>query len=408
VYGAYAAKYPNELKIVAVAEPDQERRLLVAAEHDLSPDQMFESWEQLLAHNKMADVAIIATMDRMHFEPTLKTLELGYDVLLEKPMSPAKEEVIAMIEEARRHERLLTVCHVLRYTPFWSAIKQEIESGIIGDIASIQLSENVGYYHMAHSFVRGNWNRSEATSPMILQKSCHDMDILSWLLDEKCVKVSSYGSLMHFKPENAPVGSTARCVDGCAVERECPYSAIRIYEEAETSDWTRFISHDLSREGIHRALQEGPFGRCVYQCDNNVVDHQVVNMEFKSGATTSFTMSGFSHDISRTVQIMGTLGEIRGYMEKSAITVYPYGKQEFEVSVTEGQGGHGGGDEGLMREFLMQVRDESKRGTSGLTSAEASLQSHLMAFAAEMSRISGGRSVELDELLAIQAYPIGS
>lgn len=395
VYGAYANKYPDEFKIVAVAEPDEERRKLAADEHGLLPHQVFESWEQVLTQPKLAEVAIVATQDQMHFEPTMKALELGYDVLLEKPMSPSQEEVVAMVEASRKFGRLLTVCHVLRYTPFWSSVKRTIESGAIGDIVSIQLSENVGYFHMAHSFVRGNWSRSEETSPMILQKSCHDMDILSWLINEPCTKISSFGSLKHFRIDNAPVGSTERCQDGCAVERECPYSAIRIYEQAETTEWTRFITNDLSPQGIREALRTGPFGRCVYRCNNNVVDHQVVSMEFESGVTASFTMSGFSHDISRTVQIMGTLGEIRGYMEKKEINLYRYGSDSETVPVADAEGGHGGGDEGLVREFLKQVRSHDKDPNSGLTSAEASMQSHLMAFAAEKSRLSGGSSIEL-------------
>ncbi|MCD9023803.1 Gfo/Idh/MocA family protein [Cohnella silvisoli] len=408
VYGAYAKKYPAEMKIVAVAEPNEERRRLVATEHGLSSDQLYESWEQVLSKVKMADVAVISTQDRMHYAPTMKALEHGYDVLLEKPMSPSADEIIAMANASRMHNRLLTVSHVLRYTPFWSKIKEIITSGSIGKIVSVQLSENVGYFHMAHSFVRGNWNKSEETSPMILQKSCHDMDILSWLIGEKCAKISSYGSLLHFRPENAPSGSALRCTDSCAVERECPYSAVRIYEEDSTHEWSRFITNDLTPEGINEAIKNGPFGRCVYRCDNNVVDHQVVNMEFESGSTASFTMSGFSHDVSRTVQVMGTLGEIRGYMEKNEIVLYPYGKDAIDVSAAAEEGGHGGGDEGLVREFLNQVRDENNNGGQGLTSAEASVQSHLMAFAAEQSRLEGGSSVAIAELSAQQTCSVGS
>ncbi|WP_141502084.1 Gfo/Idh/MocA family protein [Paenibacillus luteus] len=398
VYGAYAKKYPEEVKIVAVAEPDKERRELAAEEYGLSSDQLYDSWEQVLSISRKADVAVISTQDRMHYAPTMKALELGYDVLLEKPMSPLPGEVIAMAEASRRYNRLLTVSHVLRYTPFWSKIKELILSGSIGRIVSIQLSENVGYFHMAHSFVRGNWNKSEETSPMILQKSCHDMDILSWLMDDRCIKVSSYGSLLHFRKENAPTSSTPRCTDGCAVERECPYSAIRIYEEDEKNEWNRFITNNVTPDGVREALQSGPFGRCVYHCDNNVVDHQVVNMEFQNGPTASFTMSGFSHDMSRTVQIMGTLGEIKGYMEKNEIVFYPFGKKMIEIPVAVEAGGHGGGDEGVMREFLKQARKENGIDNQGLTSAEASVQSHMMAFAAEESRLNGGNSVAIEEM----------
>ncbi|GGD98549.1 Gfo/Idh/MocA family protein [Paenibacillus nasutitermitis] len=400
VYGAYAMKHPEEMKIVAVAEPDEERRMLAKAEYGLSFDQLYDSWEQVLALPQAADIAIIASHDRMHYGPAMKAIEKGYDILLEKPMSPFAGEVIDMARASREHKRLLAVSHVLRYTPFWSRIKEMITSGEIGEIASVQLSENVGYFHMAHSFVRGSWSRTEEASPMILQKSCHDMDILSWLIDKRCLKVSSYGSLLHFRPENAPQGSTLRCMDGCAVERECPYSAVRIYEEDETHEWSRFITNDLTPKGIHNALHEGPFGRCVYHCQNDVVDHQVVNMEFENGTTASFTMSGFSHDISRTVQIMGTRGEIRGYMERNEIMLYPFGKEAVHIPVDAEAGGHGGGDEGLVREFLREVRKGNKGGGQTLTSAEVSVQSHLMAFAAEQSRLEGGSSVMITDMSA--------
>ncbi|UVI30405.1 Gfo/Idh/MocA family protein [Paenibacillus spongiae] len=397
VYGQYANNHPDQMQIVAVADPDQERRQHAVKEHGIRESYRFDSWEQALFKPKFADVAVISTQDRMHFQPALKALSQGYHVLLEKPMSPYKDEVLQLAEAAKKHDRLLTVCHVLRYTPFWSKVKELLADRAIGDIVSIQLNENVGYFHMAHSFVRGNWRRTDETSPMILQKSCHDMDIIAWLMDQPCLRVSSYGSLLHFRPERAPAGSTERCTGGCPVERECPYSAIKIYSEDETHEWSRFITHDLSPDGINNALHEGPFGRCVYRCDNDVVDHQVVNMEFGNGATASFTMSGFTHDCSRTVQIMGTFGEIRGRMEDEEITLYPFGKQPVSIPVHVHTRGHGGGDELLVQSFLEQVR--AGRSADGLTSAQASVQSHLMAFAAEQSRLEGGGSIELSSMI---------
>ncbi len=395
VYGAYAEKYPEQLKIVSVAEPDNERREMIAKAHTIPFSRLYDSWEEVLTNRRIADIAIISTQDQMHYEPTLRAMELGYDVLLEKPMSPNIDEVIGMALASREHNRLLTVSHVLRYTPFWSKIKELITTGSIGEVVSVQLNENVGYFHMAHSFVRGQWNKARDSSPMILQKSCHDMDILFWLIDRRCLRVSSFGSLKHFCSENAPAGSAFRCTDGCAVERECPYSAIRIYREDKTNEWSRFITNELTDAGIEHALQKGPFGRCVYHCDNDVVDHQVVNMEFEGGATASFTMSGFSHDVSRTVQIMGTHGEIRGYMEKNEITLFPFGQEPIKLTPAIGEGGHSGGDEGLIREFLKEVRNKHPMSNQGLTSAETSLQSHLIAFAAEKSRLNNGNSVEL-------------
>jgi len=363
----------------------------------LRTDQLYTDWKDVLAKGKIADVIIVATQDRMHYEPVMQAMKLGYDVLLEKPMSPDAGEVIAMANASRAYQRKLIVSHVLRYTPFWTKLKQVIAEGRIGDIVTIQLNENVGYFHAAHSFVRGNWNRSELTSPMILQKSCHDMDIISWLMNQRCTKVSSYGSLFHFRPENAPEGATARCTDGCKIERECPYSAKRIYEEDPTGEWARFITGRVTPASVREALENGPFGRCVYYCDNNVVDHQVVNMEFQNGATAAFTMSGFSHDMSRVVQVMGTHGEIRGYMEKNELVLYPFGETPVEFTISHSDGGHGGGDDGLMHEFLREIRERHESPDQGLTSAAASMQSHLMAFAAEQSRIAGGTTVEISD-----------
>lgn len=401
VYGRYAAQYPSEIKIVAVADPDRERRQLAVEEHGIQAARSYISWEQLLTGERIADVAIIATQDKMHYSPVLKALSLGYHILLEKPMSPSLTEVLDMAGAAKEQGRMLTVCHVLRYTPFWSKIKELLAGGAIGEIVSIQLSENVGYFHMAHSFVRGNWRSAAETSPMILQKSCHDMDLISWLMGKACLRVNSYGSLVHFRQEHAPQGAANRCTDGCPVERQCPYSAKKIYAEDPTHEWSQFITHELTEQGIMQALQKGPFGRCVYRCDNDVVDHQVVNMEFEGGATAAFTMSGFTHECSRTIQVMGTHGEIRGHMEKGEIDLYPFGRKPVHYDI-QGEGRHGGGDEQLMRSFVAQVRAADIGGAAreqGLTSAEVSVQSHLMAFAAEQSRVAGGHSVEIKELL---------
>lgn len=394
-YSPYAHKYPHELQFVAIAEPVAERREDFAASHAIAPELALTDWKPLLDQGKIADVAIICTQDRMHFEPTMRALELGYDVLLEKPMSPLPEECLLMEEAARKHGRILMICHVLRHTPFWSTIKRTVEAGEIGEVVSIQLNENVGYFHAAHSFVRGLWRDSDESSPMILQKSCHDMDILSWIVGRECRRISSYGSLHHFRQEHAPAGAALRCTDGCPAEASCPYSALKIYLGEEGEPWSRFITADTSPQGILTALREGPFGRCVYHCDNNVVDHQVVNMEFEGGVTASFSMSSFTHDCSRSVQIMGTHGEIRGYMEDNRITVYPFGtRQQVELSLLGSIEGHGGGDEGLMRAFLKQVREQD---SGGLTSATAALESHLMAFAAEASRLAQGQSIELSD-----------
>lgn len=392
-YARYALDCPHELKFVAVAEPNAERRDKFAAEHGISRENCFETWEELLSRPQMADIAMICTQDRMHYEPTLQALDLKYHVLLEKPMSPDPRECVEMEQRALANNRLLTICHVLRYTPFWATLKKIIAEGRIGEVVSIQLNENVGYWHIAHSFVRGNWNNSDKSSPMILAKSCHDMDVLSWLMDQPCVKVSSFGSLMHFHSGNAPAGSTDYCIDGCAVEAECPYSAPRFYL-GEGKAWARHYTEELTRENIVKGLRESPYGRCVYKCDNNVVDHQVVNMEFASGATAMFSMCGFTREQERRIQIMGTRGELRG--EESTITLMDFlTHQKTEIEIPPQVSGHGGGDSGIVRSFLREVRNNA--GGESLTSASASVRSHLMAFAAEESRLNGGKAVLIDD-----------
>lgn len=400
IYGPYAEKYPDQLKIVAVAEPNDERRKRIAAIHDIPSEHVYDSWEQAFEKGRIADVMIISTLDRMHFEPTMKALELGYHILLEKPMSPLEEECIQIEQAARIHQRVLTVSHVLRYSPFWSGIKRCIEAGEVGTIATIQHSEYVGYRHMTHSYVRGNWRNSAESSPMILAKSCHDLDIISWLMDKPCISVSSYGSLLHFRGENAPTGSAERCTDGCSVERECPFSALKLYVQAPDHAWARYITLDLSPEGIMAALKEGPFGRCVYRCDNNVVDHQIVNMEFEGGANATFTLSAFTEKEVRRVRIMGTKGEIYGDMEEGVYTLHRFAtgeRVEFHCGVSGD--GHGGGDDRMVAEFLHHVREHKDQEGAALTSATASLQSHLIAFASEESRLHGGMPVRLADMI---------
>lgn len=401
IYGPYAEKHPDELKIVAVAEPNEERRQRIAEIHGIAPEYVYTSWEQAFEKGRIADVMIISTLDRLHYVPAMKALELGYHILLEKPMSPVAEECIRIEQAALAHRRVLTVSHVLRYSPFWSGIKRCIEAGEVGTIATIQHSEYVGYRHMTHSYVRGNWRNSDESSPMVLAKSCHDLDIISWLMDQPCVSVSSYGSLMHFREEHAPAGSAARCTDGCQVERSCPFSALKLYNQPPEHPWARYITHDLSSEGIMTALKEGPFGRCVYHCDNNVVDHQIVNMEFANGANANFTLSAFAEQEVRSVRIMGTKGEIIGNMEDGTYTLKRYAtgeRVEFHCGVAGD--GHGGGDERMVADFLHLVREHQEEAmSSALTSATASLQSHLIAFASEESRLQGGMPVKLADMV---------
>lgn len=385
-YGVYALKHPEEIQFVAVAEPNEERRMQFAMQHGIKSDMCFADWRELLEKEKMADGILICTQDKMHFEPSVKSLEKGYHVMLEKPMSADPKECVLLGEYAKKYKRLFLICHVLRYTNFFSTIKKLLDDGVIGKLISIQHNENVTYWHQAQSFVRGNWRNSKETSPMILAKCCHDMDIMLWLAGADCVKIASFGSLTHFKKENAPEGSPDRCLDGCPAEKECPYFAPNLYLTEDTGWPTSAISDDNSLEARTKALLEGPYGRCVYKCDNDVVDHQVVSAEFANQVTAAFTMCAFTKNGSRTIKLMGTKGEIRGAAEKNEIEVLDFltGNRTI-IQVSSGKSGHGGGDAGIMNEFIRKIRNGDV--SQGLTSAAVSVQSHLMAFAAEKSRL---------------------
>ena len=300
-------------------------------------------------------------------------------------MSNNEEECRRIVQTAERTGRALAVCHVLRYTPFYMTLKSLIDRGEVGEITAVNQIENVGYWHQAHSFVRGNWRSTGETSPMILQKSCHDMDILLWLMGKNCRRVQSFGSLRHFTPDHAPAGAPERCLDGCPHAQSCPYYAPALYLDMTRTGWpVDVITTDLSEEGRRKALAEGPYGRCVYRCDNDVVDRQVVNLEFEGGAVATFTMTAFSADFSRQLKIFGTEGQITADMGTRQIILHRFGEEKQQIPIledTEGSG-HGGGDFGILRDFLEVIRN----GGESRTSAAVSLQSHLICFAAEKSR----------------------
>ena len=390
-YSNYALQAPEELNIVAVAEPREDRRAAFAEKFSVVQENCFSSWEDLLSKSKLADVVFICTLDEDHLAPALMALEKGYHVLLEKPMSNREEECIAIEAAARKAGKILSVCHVLRYTAFYRTLKDLIDRGAVGEITNITHIENVAYWHQAHSFVRGNWRRSDETSPMILQKCCHDMDIILWLSGKDCKRVHSFGSLRHFTPENAPDGAPKRCLDGCPHKDTCLYYAPKLYLTGNT-DWpVDVLTTDLTPEGITKALQEGPYGRCVYHCDNDVVDRQVVSLELEDGVVCTQTMTAFSQNCHRQLKIQGTKGQIEADMGTKEIRLETFGAGVENIPVdTSDTSGHGGGDFGLLRDFLETLRS----GGEALTSARRSLQSHLVCFAAERSRLEG-RVIEL-------------
>ena len=400
IYSDYAG-FEKGIEIVAVADPDKKKREIAAEKFSIKKERQYKDAEEFFREEKLCDAVIISTLDKDHFSQAMKALEAGYDILLEKPISPDPRECLRISEEAGRRGRRITVCHVLRYTDFFSTIKRVLDTGELGRIVAIQHNENVGNFHIAHSFVRGNWRRSDTTSPIIMAKSCHDMDILAWLAGSEAKKIASFGSLAHFKEENAPAGSAARCLD-CGIAEQCHYNAVRAYLPVRGFWPASVLTPDQSEEGIMEALRTGPYGRCVYRCDNTVCDHQVTIIEFKNGIHASFTLSGFTDRVCRTMKIMCEQGEIRAEDNGNQIeitrfssnAVDPVEKKVIRTAIPSA--GHGGGDASLMEDFIGNFENSAAQSR---TAIKNSIESHIMAYAAEQSRVSG-QTVDVDELKA--------
>ena len=390
IYAQYA--YESGLAdIVAIAEPDDARRQAAAQKLAVKPENCFKSAEALFARGKLGDAAIIASMDRDHFSQSMRAMELGYDLLLEKPISPNPAECMLINDKAEQTGRRVVICHVLRYSPFFRQIKALIDSGEVGRVISIQHNENIGNYHMAHSFVRGNWSRSAVSSPIIMQKSCHDMDLLVWLTGSKAKKLSSFGDLSYFKEESAPRGSAGRCLE-CPVAAACRFDARKMYLPIAGNWPATVMSLDQSEAGLLAAIKDGPYGRCVYRCDNDVCDHQVVNILFENGITVSFNLSAFTNRIARTMKIMCEDGEIRVNEYENRIEVIRFGSnanapEEIRVILPPtAESGHSGGDTGLMNDFFSMLKGESKNPDTRIA---GSVESHYIAGAAELARLEG-------------------
>lgn len=394
VYGQYIIEHPGDVKVVAVAEPDERKRGLFVKEHGISKVAQFKSQDALLRKERLADGIIIATLDPMHLKPTLTALDKGYKILLEKPITLDLEGTLQIAKKAKNTGSKVLVAHVLRYTKFYKELKQLLDKKVIGKIRYVDHIENIGYYHFAHSFVRGNWRKTTVAAPIILAKSCHDMDLLYWLLGKKCLSLSSHASLEYFTAKNHPEGAGERCLD-CAVEEECPYSASKIYLNNEQGWPVSVITTDLTYEGRYKALEDGPYGRCVFKCDNNVAEVQTVRMTCENNIEVSFALTAFSNEINRTSKFFGTKGEIRADLGNSLIKLYKFGKLEEIIKVKRELGGHGGGDTGLMKQFIKLLRGEAEK--DGDTMIADSLESHLMAFAAEEARKSE-QVIKLDDL----------
>ncbi|MCK9480100.1 MAG: Gfo/Idh/MocA family oxidoreductase, partial [Firmicutes bacterium] len=346
---------------------------------------------------KLADICMITSPDRLHRRHAEFALKAGYDILLEKPIACTEEDCQAIYNLAKKLGRQISVCHVLRYAPFFRAIKDELCTDRYGKIVTVNLTENVGFLHQAHSFVRGNWSVTEKSCPMIVAKCCHDLDLLSWIIGKRCKSVSSFGGLSYFVSRNAPENSAERCLD-CAVKEQCIYNAEKFYvtdrfDQGVTGWPVDVIAPDPTKEKVYQALRTGPYGRCVYRCDNTAVDHQVVNMEFEEGVTAHLTMTPFAMDAGRDIHVHCERGDILGTMEKGLLHCNIFGGERKTIRCDDAGYGHGGGDYFLIKDL---IDIHSNKNALRLTDIGNSLQSHMMGFAAEKSRINGGKVFTLD------------
>ena len=399
-YAKILSGMSDKAVIVAAADLDPEKLAAMRELTGIPESACYASAEEMLDRPRLADVMLICTWDRCHYAHARAALLKGYDLLLEKPIAPSERECVELRDLALERGRRVVVCHVLRYTVFYQKIRQLIMDGVIGDVISVQALEQVCYWHQAHSFVRGNWRSKEESSAMILQKCCHDTDILLWLTGKHCRRVSSFGTLSFFREENAPEGSGGRCLD-CAAAEKCEYNAVKFYLDRfrQGGDaWPQnVVALRPTEEKLLEALRTGPYGRCVFRCDNDVVDHQTLIMELEDGSTVDLTMTAFTAHGGRILRAGGTRGEIYGDMKANIIRVMRYGQEDEVIDVralADDFSGHGGGDAGLIREFVSFMRGE-KEMSGTLTSIERSVESHLAALAAERSRLSGGQPVEL-------------
>ncbi|MDO4866110.1 MAG: Gfo/Idh/MocA family oxidoreductase [Clostridia bacterium] len=399
VYARLIADMPESARVVAAADQDPEKLAGMRRLTGIGEGACYATVEEMLDQPRLADAMLICTQDRSHFGHARAALLKGYDLLLEKPASTTAEECEALAELAARLGRRVVVCHVLRYTVFFQTLKKLIDEGVIGDTVNVAAFERVCYWHQAHSFVRGNWRNSEESCCMILAKCCHDLDILLWLTGKRCKRVSSFGGLYLFRRDKSPAGSAERCVD-CAVEG-CPFNAVDYYlgrfRESGNGWPQNVVAFEPTEEKLLAALRDGPYGRCVYRCDNDVVDHQVVNLELEDGATASLTMTAFTAHEGRLIRIGGTMGELFGDMDAQTIRVMRYGQPDEVIDLraqTEDFSGHGGGDARLMKDFIALLQGKEVPG-GRLSSIDRSVESHLVALAAERSRLNGGESVEM-------------
>ena len=394
-YGCNLQKLSNQFEIVALCDIKREKLTYFGEKISVPANQLFADEDSFFA-KKRADVLVIATQDKDHIRHATKAFALGYDILLEKPISDNKEELTSLLALQKETGCKALVCHVLRYAPAFVKTAELLKSGIIGKLIAINAIEQVGYTHQAQAYVRGYWRREENSSPMILAKCSHDLDLLQYYASSACESISSIGGLTHFKVENAPERSTERCID-CPLQDTCPYSAKTVYLDGWKKDgcptdaypYNVPVLAPVTEEKILTALREGQHGRCVYRCDNDVVDHQITQMTFANGVKATLTMMAFTRFCGRRMEFYGTHGQITLDEVRDFIRISEFGKDEVTLKISDlahTNMTHGGGDFSLVQTLYDILTDKASNETALVHSVE----SHLMGIFAEQSRKEGG------------------
>ena len=397
VYAQWALEHPNDLRIVGIAEPDDALREEWRKRLGLEPKATTEDWRELLQATS-PECVIIALPDRLHFDAAKVALGSRTHILLEKPVGATWEECVGLNALVTESGRLVQVGHILRFTPYYEKIAETIRSGLLGDIVSIQHLEPVGFGKAAHAFCRGVFGNTTLSTPMIVQKCSHDFDLFAWWIGRPCIAVQSFGGLRHFRADQAPEGAAARCLDcPAAIERACPYSAIRLLRERAD---LRYALPDPSGEGVEEALR-GQAGRCVYACDNNAVDHQIVNLLFEGGVTVSHIMESYTWARERETRIFFTDGELSGDARNLVFRRFSDRKTwQWDAALEPGHATHESsyvlGNDGLLADWVTTLRTLAP--SAWPARFHESIQAHAMAFAAETSRLSGGHSLPLAAL----------
>lgn len=396
IYSSFIQSKRDMFEVVAVVEFIKAKQLKAQNDLNLQDNQLFTEADDFFNTRPDVDLLIVASMDKYHFKHASQAINLGMNVLLEKPISLSIEECRSLKKLSKEKQRFIVVCHVLRYTSFYNIIKEIIDSKEIGNVYDIHQCENVAYWHQAHSYTRGNWRNSNETGPMILAKCSHDFDIIYWLLSKKCISVSSFGSLKFFKKENQPKEASNRCFE-CKINETCPYNCFKFYL-GRGREWARqLVGDDLSDVNITNYLKQSPYGRCVFACDNNVVDHQIVNMLFEDNVTATLTMNAYTNDCYREIHVYGTHGEIIGDFEKRIIKINNFinGSRVIDLNaITDDFSGHGGGDQIMFFEVCDLLLNGTK--TDRLSLIQDSILSHKMAFSAEKSRLNNGEPTMIE------------